>query len=219
MEIEILLKIILAAVLGGIIGLERELSHKEAGLRTNILIAIGSTLITILSFKIAETSEMADPGRLTAQIVTGIGFLGAGAIIQARLAIHGLTTAATIWTVAAIGIAVGSGLYLTSFLITILVVIILTLFKNISEVIEKQRKLHAFVVKTEENAALIMDIKKILKDNNIHRIDCKARGLTLDLHEIQKQLKSPGKNIGLVIFTWVNNRKTAIIAQYVWDFT
>jgi putative Mg2+ transporter-C (MgtC) family protein len=167
MEIEILLKIILAAVLGGIIGLERELSHKEAGLRTNILIAIGSTLITILSFKIAETTEMADPGRLAAQIVTGIGFLGAGAIIQARLAVHGLTTAATIWTVAAIGIAVGSGLYLTSFLITILVVIILTLFKNISELIEKQRKLHAFVVKTEEKAALIMDIKKILKESGI----------------------------------------------------
>jgi len=167
MEIEILLKIILSAVLGGIIGLERELSHKEAGLRTNILIAIGSTLITILSLKIAEMSKMADPGRLAAQIVTGIGFLGAGAIIQARLAIHGLTTAATIWTVAAIGISVGSGLYLTSFLITILVVIILTLFKTLSAVIDKQRKLFAFVVKTEEKASLVIEIKKILKESGI----------------------------------------------------
>jgi hypothetical protein len=62
-------------------------------------------------------------------------------------------------------------------------------------------------------------IKKILEKEGIHRIDCKARGLTLDLHKIQKQLKSKGKNIGLVIFTWVKNKKTAIIAQYLWDFT
>ena len=62
-------------------------------------------------------------------------------------------------------------------------------------------------------------IKKILKKHEIHRIDCKARGLTLDLHKIQKELNSKGKNIGLVIFTWVNNKKTAIIAQYLWDFT
>lgn len=167
MEIEILLKIILAAVLGGIIGLERELSHKEAGLRTNILIAIGSTLLTIISIKIAEMSKTADPGRLAAQVVTGVGFLGAGAIIQARMAIHGLTTAATIWTVAAIGITVGSGLYLTSFLITLFVLIILALFKTLSSLIEKQRKLYAFVVRTEEKAALIMDIKKIIKESGI----------------------------------------------------
>ena len=65
----------------------------------------------------------------------------------------------------------------------------------------------------------IPQIKSILKKHEIHRIDCKARGLTLNLHKIQKELKSKGKNIGLVIFTWVNNQKTAIIAQYVWDFT
>lgn len=170
MELEIILKIILSAILGGIVGLEREISHKEAGLRTNILIAIGSTLITILSFKISEGSRMADPARITAQIVTGVGFLGAGAIIQARFAVHGLTTAATIWTVAAIGICVGSGRYLISLLVTILVVTILTTFKYISHALEKHRKPYAYIIKTEEKATLIIDIKKIITESGIKLI-------------------------------------------------
>lgn len=171
MELEILLKIFLAAVLGGMIGMERELSHKEAGLRTNILIAIGSTLLTVLSIKIAEGSKVADPTRMAAQIVTGVGFLGAGAIIQARLAIHGLTTAATIWTVAAIGIAVGSGYYLFSLLVTILVVVVLTGFKVISSALEKQKKTYAYIIKTDEKAAVLVDIKKIMRELNIHTVN------------------------------------------------
>ncbi len=167
MEIEILLKVILAAVLGGIIGLERELSHKEAGLRTNILIAIGSTLLTVLSLKISDGSKMADPGRIASQIVTGVGFLGAGAIIQARFAIHGLTTAATIWTVAAIGIAIGSGFYLFSLLVTILVVLVLTTFKFISTALEKQKKTYAYIIKTDDKASVLVDIKKIMRELNI----------------------------------------------------
>jgi putative Mg2+ transporter-C (MgtC) family protein len=168
MEIDIILKILLAAMLGGIIGLERELSHKEAGLRTNILIAIGSTLITILSFKIASMSPGADPARLTAQIVSGIGFLGAGAIIQARFAVHGLTTAATIWTVAAIGIAVGSGLYLVAFLVAIFVVIVLTVFKLLLAYLEKQKQNFIYLIRTEEKASLLVDIRQVLTELNIH---------------------------------------------------
>jgi putative Mg2+ transporter-C (MgtC) family protein len=168
MEIDIILKILLAAMLGGIIGLERELSHKEAGLRTNILIAIGSTLITILSFKIAALSKTADPARLTAQIVSGIGFLGAGAIIQARFAVHGLTTAATIWTVAAIGIAVGSGFYLLAFLVAIFVVIVLTVFKFLLAYLEKQKQNFVYLISTEEKASLLVDIRKVMTELNIH---------------------------------------------------
>ncbi|HUU06434.1 MAG TPA: MgtC/SapB family protein [Patescibacteria group bacterium] len=167
MEVDIILKILLAAMLGGIIGLERELSHKEAGLRTNILIAIGSTLITILSFKIAALNKTADPARLTAQIVSGIGFLGAGAIIQARFAVHGLTTAATIWTVAAIGIAVGSGFYLVAFLVTIFVVLVLTVFKFLLAYLEKQKQNYVYLISTEEKASLLVDIRKVLTELNI----------------------------------------------------
>jgi putative Mg2+ transporter-C (MgtC) family protein len=168
MELDIILKILLAAMLGGIIGLERELSHKEAGLRTNILIAIGSTLITVMSFKIAALTKTADPARLTAQIVSGIGFLGAGAIIQARFAVHGLTTAATIWTVAAIGIAVGSGFYLVAFLVAIFVVIVLTVFKLLLTYLERQKQNFVYLITTEEKAALLVDIRRVLTELNIH---------------------------------------------------
>ncbi len=167
MEIAIILKILLAAMLGGIVGLERELSHKEAGLRTNILIAIGSTLITILSFKIAAMTPAADPARLTAQIVSGIGFLGAGAIIQARFAVHGLTTAATIWTVAAIGIAVGSGFYLLAFVVAILVVIVLTVFKLLLAILEKQKQNFVYLITTEEKASLLVDLRRVMTELNI----------------------------------------------------
>jgi len=167
MDADTLLKIVLAAMLGGIIGLEREISHKEAGLRTNILIAIGSALLTILSVRLAESGRGGDPARLAAQIVTGIGFLGAGAIIQARFVVHGLTTAATIWTVAAIGIAVGSGLYFLSFAVTLLVVLVLTLFKYFSQLIERQHQPYAYLIHTEERVALLHEIKHILTELNV----------------------------------------------------
>jgi putative Mg2+ transporter-C (MgtC) family protein len=115
---EALLRIVLAAVLGGAIGFERELREREAGLRTHMLVAIGSALFTIVSaygfhaFLASGAGVVrADPSRIAAQIVTGIGFLGAGAIIRQGLSVRGLTTAATLWVVAAIGLAVGAGYY------------------------------------------------------------------------------------------------------------
>jgi len=160
LEVSTLFKILLSAFLGGIVGLEREWSHKKAGLRTNILIAISSTLLTIMSLSIAQSGKIGDPGRVIAQIVTGIGFLGAGTIIQARLSIHGLTTAATIWTVAAIGIAVGIGQQLLAFLVTILVVIILSTFHAFSRADDNGHKGLAYTIKTAEHAGVLSEIKK-----------------------------------------------------------
>lgn len=167
MELEILLKILLAALLGGLIGLEREIAQKEAGLRTNILIAIGSTLLTILSIRLAEVFSLADPTRIAAQIVTGIGFLGAGAIIQARFAVQGLTTAATIWSVAAIGMAVGTGHHFIALIVTLFILVILTAFRSIIRIIEKQKKLYAYIIKTEDRAAILADIKEIITESGI----------------------------------------------------
>jgi putative Mg2+ transporter-C (MgtC) family protein len=185
MGFDVLLKILLAAMLGGIIGLERELSHKEAGLRTNILIAIGSALITILSVKIAGMGKIGDPGRLTAQIISGIGFLGAGAIIQARFAVHGLTTAATIWTVAAIGIAVGSGFYLVAFLVAIFVVMVLTVFKFLLAYLERQKQIYVYLIATEEKASLLVDIRQVLSELGIRytsaRLNRKAGGYEFEI--------------------------------------
>jgi putative Mg2+ transporter-C (MgtC) family protein len=115
---EALLRVVVAAALGGVVGLERELRDRDAGFRTHMLVAIGSALFTIVSayafrdFLVGGGSVVrADPTRIAAQIVTGIGFLGAGAIIRQGLSVRGLTTAATLWVVAAIGMAAGAGYY------------------------------------------------------------------------------------------------------------
>jgi len=115
---ESLLRLALAALLGGLIGVERELREREAGLRTHLLVSLGSALFTIVgaygfhAFLDSGASVVrADPTRIAAQIVTGIGFLGAGAIIRQGISVRGLTTAATLWVAAAIGIAAGAGYY------------------------------------------------------------------------------------------------------------
>lgn len=129
---ESLLRLSLAAVLGGAIGIERELREREAGLRTHMLVAVGSALFTIVSaygFHAFLTSGQsvvrADPTRIAAQIVTGIGFLGAGAIIRQGLSVRGLTTAATLWVVAALGLAAGAGYYSAAVITTAIVLIAL----------------------------------------------------------------------------------------------
>src|SRR5215470_14738277 len=117
LRLELWLQVVLATLLGGAIGLERELAGKPAGLRTNILICIGAALFTQLSLDVAKIGFTADgrpygdPGRIAAQIIAGVGFLGAGAIVHGGGVIVGLTTAATIWAVAAVGMAVGAGSY------------------------------------------------------------------------------------------------------------
>src|SRR5437773_12136280 len=110
MDPSIPIKLILAAVLGGIIGLEREIRDKPAGLRTNIMICVGSTLFMSLSTQVAKVLG-GDPTRIAAQIISGIGFLGAGAVLHSHGFVLGLTTAATIWVVAGVGMALGSGMY------------------------------------------------------------------------------------------------------------
>ena len=108
-------RVALAAALGAVLGLERELRDREAGLRTHLLVSVGSALFTIVSaygfHEFARSGSTVDPTRIAAQIVTGIGFLGAGAIIRQGLSVRGLTTAATLWVVAAIGLACGAGYY------------------------------------------------------------------------------------------------------------
>jgi putative Mg2+ transporter-C (MgtC) family protein len=131
LRVDLLAMLLLAALLGGGIGLERELSGKPAGFRTNLLICVGAALLTDLSIAIARAADpavtQADPGRIAAQIVSGIGFLGAGTIMQARGSVTGLTTAATLWVVAAIGIAVGAGAYVEAIGTALLVIVALLL--------------------------------------------------------------------------------------------
>jgi len=120
------LKLIVAGVLGGLIGYERETDSKPAGFRTMILVSMGSCLFTIASINIAQTGDgLFDPGRIASGIVTGIGFLGAGAILRSSGQVLGLTTAASIWLVAAVGMAVGMGMYGEALLATVIGFVVL----------------------------------------------------------------------------------------------
>jgi putative Mg2+ transporter-C (MgtC) family protein len=133
----IIISIFLAILFGAAIGLERQLSGKAAGLRTNILICLGAAVFTIISKRMAGTGDSTT--RIAAQIVTGVGFLGVGAIIQDRGGIHGLTTAATIWLVASIGMACGAGYYNLAFLSTLIAIVVLTGLAQLENYFEKHK--------------------------------------------------------------------------------
>jgi putative Mg2+ transporter-C (MgtC) family protein len=117
-------RLLLAGLLGGLVGAEREYRQKAAGLRTNILIAVGSALFTVMSIELVQDRD-GDPSRIAAQIVTGIGFLGGGAILRTHGNVQGLTTAATIWMNAAIGVAAGSGRWLIAVAATVTTLVVL----------------------------------------------------------------------------------------------
>ena len=124
-----------AAICGGIIGLERELKNKPAGFRTNILICLGAAMYMAIGLLLVNIGgeQQSDPARIAAQVVTGIGFLGAGCIIQQRERVKGLTTAATIWVVAAIGIVAGAGFPILAFIAAGMVVVTLAVLGKIEE--------------------------------------------------------------------------------------
>lgn len=149
--VDILLRLFLAVVIGGVIGYEREVHHRTAGFRTHILVCIGAAIVSLIQINIGNkaieligtSKELAnvikvDYGRLGAQVITGVGFLGAGTIIHEKGNIKGLTTAASLWVVACLGLAVGMGDYITSFLGAVFIVITLVFLKKIQDkVIEK----------------------------------------------------------------------------------
>jgi putative Mg2+ transporter-C (MgtC) family protein len=124
----VIFRLILSAILGGLIGVEREFRKRAAGLRTHILVCVGSCLIMLTSiyvFDIYKGIAQVDPSRIAAGVITGIGFLGAGAILRSGDSVHGLTTAATLWMMAAIGLAVGCGFYSAAIFTTVLAMVVL----------------------------------------------------------------------------------------------
>ena len=123
---ETFFRILLATALGAAIGFERERSHKSAGLRTNALVAMGASLITVISLSAFSDNPLIDPTRIISNIIVGIGFIGGGVIIQQGQKIRGITTAATLWVVAAIGITIGMGFYREAVFSVLVVYFILT---------------------------------------------------------------------------------------------
>lgn len=157
-----ILRLALAAALGGIIGLERELKRRPAGLRTNMFICFGAALFTICSIEMANHPGE-DQTRIAAQIVNGIGFLGAGAILHARGSVMGLTTAASIWVVAGIGMAAGAGLYLPAIFATVLVVLALLLLGMAERRFNWKPALSAYEVVGNSAEIIIEEVSSVLE--------------------------------------------------------
>ncbi|MCB1308417.1 MAG: MgtC/SapB family protein [Leptospiraceae bacterium] len=170
--IDIQIRLGIAALCGIVVGLERGYRAKPAGVRTHMLISIGAALFMIISVKVAEQSYQngylnADPARIAAQIVTGIGFLGAGAIIRNKGLVLGMTSAATIWCMAAIGMAVGAGLHTIGVYCTVGIVLILELLALLEDKIRLRRFRYMILDVIIKKEARVQEVRKTLRDMDV----------------------------------------------------
>jgi putative Mg2+ transporter-C (MgtC) family protein len=176
-----IVRLAVAAILGGIIGLERELRHKPAGLRTNMLICFGAAMFTILSDQLAQGFG-GDHMRVAAQIIPGIGFIGAGAILHARGSVTGLTTAATLFVAAGVGMAAGGGLYVTAVFATGVILIALAVLGQLERRLSLKSMVFTYEVTGKNTETVLNELGKILdteempvEDMNAVSIDGAAR--------------------------------------------
>jgi putative Mg2+ transporter-C (MgtC) family protein len=164
-------RLLLASLLGGLLGLEREINGKPAGLRTNLLICVGATLLMEVSIHTAmlpgvvdpTAGTVGDPTRIAAQIVSGIGFLGAGTIMQSRGTVIGLTTAATIWVVAAIGMAVGARAYVEAIGSTILVFVALVSLARLENLLIRRQRTQRYIFVLDPDPAVLLYIAETFR--------------------------------------------------------
>ena len=160
-----LARLVLAAILGGIIGLERQLRHKPAGLRTNLFICFGAAMFTVLSKQLAGVES--DSARIAAQIIPGIGFIGAGSILHARASVTGLTTAATLFVVASVGMAAGGGLYLTACFATVIILIALVVLGRLESMFSLKTILTTYEVTGRNVDAMLRELNRILETEGL----------------------------------------------------
>jgi putative Mg2+ transporter-C (MgtC) family protein len=202
-------RLLLAAILGGVIGLEREFKHRPAGLRTNMFICFGAALFTILSARLAGVPS--DSARIAAQIIPGIGFIGAGSIIHTRGLTTGLTTAATIFVVASVGMAAGGGLYLTAFFATGLVLASLFALGHLEETFNLKVLLSSYEVTGASVDEITHEMNRILEtqhrlmlnavsgDTGHHiRLQFDVEGCAREQKELFRQMKASSVLTGAV---------------------
>ncbi len=161
----VLFRLLLAAVLSGIVGFEREFHGRAAGFRTHILLCIGSTLTMLTSmhiFDIYISRVPCDPARIAAGVVTGIGFLGAGTIMRSKGSVRGLTTAASLWVVAGIGLAVGSGLYFGAIVTTALTLVSLFIFSRVERAMIRKDWYKTIIVDTKDDLSQLKSVRDVL---------------------------------------------------------
>ena len=196
---QIAFRLLLAALLSSIIGYEREKHGRAAGLRTTILVSVGSCLIMMTSmqlFEIYRGLTSVDPGRIAAQVVSGIGFLGAGTIIRFKASVRGLTTAAGLWAVAGIGLAVGCGFYSAALLATFTIFLVLVLFSRVESRI--RRDIYK-VLKMEVSGGIdqLCLIRKVLRDAQVEIKDMDLKNFPQEnKFKLSLELKLSSYNVG-----------------------
>ena len=163
---ETLIRLLVAALAGSLVGLERERLQWSAGLRTHMLVSVGSCLIIIVSAygfsDVLGTHVVLDPSRIAAQVVSGIGFLGAGTILLRGEVVKGLTTAASLWAVAAIGLAIGSGLYVAGLATTVIVLVILAGIKPIEERLRERTQTRQVLISAQRNSMSLATLHDVI---------------------------------------------------------
>ncbi len=167
-DVEMAGRLSLAALLGGLVGLEREIHSQPAGLRTHMIVALGACLIMLVSLKMRELDPgKSDPGRIAAQVVAGIGFLGAGAIMRSGMSVKGLTTAACLWTVAGVGLATGCGYWKAATAATLLTLGITFLMQKVERAFVRGRAYRKIVIHAKDQAGLVGRIEEVLEKAGI----------------------------------------------------
>lgn len=206
---QIIFRILLSVVLSGIIGIDRENTKKPAGLRTHVLVSLGSTLIMLLSLFLPYSLEGINAltsDRLAAQVVSGIGFLGAGTILRSGTGlVTGLTTAASLWVVAAIGLSVGAGFYLGAVITTILVFIVLTYFQFFEpKVLLKSSKSYSLTIVIENKPGLIFEIDQVFEYLKIHVVSTEIYDYKYN-KKIVKKVRIPENEVKYHLLSNISN--------------
>jgi len=184
-------RLLMASLLGGVVGLEREWRHKASGLRTNMLICLGSSFFTMLSAVLAGESG-SNKGQVASNIVQGIGFLGAGLILHSRNRVSGLTSAATVWVVASIGMACGAGLYIEAALATLIVLFALLVIGVLEPMTGRKRIPMLYEVRGSDERAIFLTILSVLDRAHL-RLNVVEKSTVADIERVTFEVSAPPK--------------------------
>ena len=199
-SVEIILRLILAALLGGVVGYEREHTNRPAGFRTHILVCVGSALVMVTSEFIFDKYRGVaniDPARLGAQVISGIGFLGAGTIIRDGFNVRGLTTAASLWAVSCVGIAAGIGFYEGALAATLMIFLTLITLKKAEKYFSRKNRYKAFIVESENLTGQVGNVSGILDKYGIEMKSIQLYKNKENALMIKLLVKMPDAGIGM----------------------
>ncbi|MBO9562855.1 MAG: MgtC/SapB family protein [Niastella sp.] len=199
MELEMLVRFLLAALWGGIVGAEREYRSKSAGFRTMIMISLGACFFTMMSMAIGSGNN---PDRIASNIVTGIGFLGAGVIFKGDNRVNGITTAASIWAVAAVGMGIGAGYYWAAGSISIIILLVLSVLPHLENVIDRANQQRIYTIKSIFSEGRVPEFETAMKQSGLkYRISnqVKEEQFLSTTWMVQGHIKCHEKFIGMLL--------------------